>query len=149
MLRRAVFLATLLAVAAPATAAPDDQLSTLTASGEGKVQVRPDVAIVTLGVVSEAPNAKAALAANSSDMTNVTAAIRAAGVADADIATSGFSVSPVYSQQRPRQDGIEPAKTAYQPFDINTARRWHRGSLQRRWGELLLLLLLIFLLNQQ
>jgi uncharacterized protein YggE len=111
MSRFALFLAALLAVAVPAMAAADDALSTLTASGEGKVQVRPDVAIVTLGVISEAASAKAALAANSSDMTNVTAAIRAAGVADADIATSGFSVSPVYSQQRPRQDGIEPAQT--------------------------------------
>ncbi len=72
--------------------------ATLSASGEGEVMVVPDIAIVTIGVDTRGTTAGEALAANSADLTNVIQTIRAAGVADKDIATAGFSVSPVYEQ---------------------------------------------------
>ncbi len=98
-------------IASPALA--DDRAPpTLTASAEGQAEVVPDIVTVTLGVVSEARSAGEALAANSKDMTAAIAAIREAGVAEKDIATTGFSVSPVYAEQKPGE--AQPRITGYQ-----------------------------------
>ena len=89
--------------AAPALARADTSppVPQLQANGTGEVMVTPDIAIVTLGVTSQATEASAALAANSAALSKAIAAIKAAGVAKKDIATAGFSIDPVY----------EPAKT--------------------------------------
>ena len=95
-------VATALLFAMPAFA-QDPQVATLAASGNGAVQVVPDIAVVTLGVTSRAGTASAALAQNSTELTNALAAIRAGGVADKDIATSDFSIYPVTEQQDGQQ----------------------------------------------
>ncbi|ODT12172.1 MAG: hypothetical protein ABS35_40865 [Kaistia sp. SCN 65-12] len=87
----------MVALAAPALAQQAPQPPTLTVFGDGVATAAPDIAVVTLGVVSEAATAKEALAANATDMTAVIAAITDAGIANKDIATSGLSVNPVYS----------------------------------------------------
>jgi uncharacterized protein YggE len=85
----------------------DAPVPQLTANGEGTVIVVPDIAIVTLGVATDGKTAAEALAGNSSAMEASIAAIRAAGVAEKDIATSGFNVSPVYSNPPVRDDGSQ------------------------------------------
>ncbi len=95
-------VATALLFAMPAFA-QDPQVATLAASGNGAVEVTPDIAVVTLGVTSRAGTASAALAQNSTELTNALAAIRAGGVADKDIATSDFSIYPVTEQQDGQQ----------------------------------------------
>ena len=67
--------------------------------------VAPDIAIVTIGVTTRGETARAALDENSTETAKVIAEIRGAGVADKDIATSGFAVSPVYEQRPPRAGG--------------------------------------------
>ncbi len=62
--------------------------------GDGHVMVTPDIAIVTIGVVTRGATASAALGDNSQNLNAAIAAIRAAGVADKDIATSGFADEP-------------------------------------------------------
>ena len=97
--------ALLLAMQVPATAensAPTPQLSV---NGEGIVIAKPDIATVAMGVVSEAPTARAALDANSTDMQRVIDSVKAAGVAERDIGTTGFNIDPVYSQPPIRADG--------------------------------------------
>jgi uncharacterized protein YggE len=111
-------LAVLAPLALPAALpafAEEAKVPMLTATGDGKVMVAPDIAIVTLGVVSQARTAGAALTANSNDMAKVIAAIRAAGVADKDIATTGISLEPVYEQPPARDDGSQdpPRVTGY------------------------------------
>jgi uncharacterized protein YggE len=100
-------LAAFLSLSVPLHAQEASDRPTLTASGEGTVLAVPDIAIVTLGVLSEAKTAGEALAANNADMTKVIDAVKAAGVAENDIGTSDFSVSPVYQQQPVRADGSE------------------------------------------
>jgi len=97
MNKRIVALAAWIALAAPALA--QQQPPTLAANGEGEVMVVPDIAIVTIGVTSRAATARDALAANSTDVNAVLETIRAEGVAEVDIGTSGFSVSPVYEER--------------------------------------------------
>ncbi|BCP54557.1 SIMPL domain-containing protein [Kaistia sp. 32K] len=105
-IRTTILASTLLAVvAAPAMAQQAPQPPTLTVFGDGIATAVPDIAVVTLGVVSEAPTAKDALAANATDMTAVISAITDAGIATKDIATSGLSVNPVYSDPSKDPEG--------------------------------------------
>lgn len=65
-------------------------------TGHGEVVAAPDTAYVTSGVTSQGVTAKEALDANSTDMTALIAALKAAGIDPKDIQTSGFSVYPNY-----------------------------------------------------
>jgi uncharacterized protein YggE len=96
-------------VAAPALAEDKTVIPTLTSSAEGSVEVTPDIVNVTLGVVSNGKTAAEALAANSKDMNAAIEAIRGAGIAEKDIATSGFNINPIYAP-RPDNRPDEPAK---------------------------------------
>ncbi|MCX5497259.1 SIMPL domain-containing protein [Kaistia dalseonensis] len=99
IIRTTILASTMMAaLAVPAFAQTAPAVPVLTASGDGSASAAPDIAIVTLGVVAEAANAKDALASNATDMTAVIKAITDAGIATRDIATSGLSVEPVYSE---------------------------------------------------
>jgi uncharacterized protein YggE len=76
--------------------------------GEGTVRGRPDMALLTLGVVSEAKTAGEALAANNASAGRILAALRTEGIEARDLQTSGFSVEPVYSQPPRDFDGSQP-----------------------------------------
>jgi uncharacterized protein len=68
----------------------------------------PDVAIISAGVVTRAPTAKAALSQNATRMERVRAALRRSGIADRDIQTSNISLNPEYryvQDQPPRLTG--------------------------------------------
>jgi len=80
----------------------------LSVTGEGVVRARPDMAVITLGVVSEAKDAGEALAANNEAMTTILEALRAEGMESRDLQTSGFSVEPLYSQPPRDYDGSTP-----------------------------------------
>lgn len=98
LLRRTLLASAIIGLlAAPALAQQAAQPPVLTASGDGSASAAPDIAVVSLGVVSEAANAKEALAANATDMTAVVKAITEAGIDTKDVSTSGLFVEPVYS----------------------------------------------------
>jgi uncharacterized protein YggE len=69
--------------------------------GEGEVMAAPDVAFVTLGVQAEGKTAREAMDQNSTAMAAVVDAIKGAGIAEKDIQTTGLSLTPIFSQQRP------------------------------------------------
>jgi len=105
MLRPAAFAAAIL-FAAPALAqpAPDSdaafRATTLTLSSFGEARTAPDQAAINMGVTTQAPTAAAALQQNNVRMQAVIAAIRAQGVAERDIQTSGLNVNPEYEEVR-------------------------------------------------
>jgi uncharacterized protein YggE len=76
---------------APAADASSDGITVL---GTGSVNVVPDRASFAFGTVSQAATASAALAASSQSVARVIAALKKAGVAQADIQTSDVSLSP-------------------------------------------------------
>jgi uncharacterized protein YggE len=88
--------------------APEAAERRVSVVGEGIVHGRPDMALITMGVVSEAVSAGEALAANSAAMTRILAALRAEGIESRDLQTSNFSVEPRYSQPPPGYDGSQP-----------------------------------------
>jgi uncharacterized protein len=77
----------------------------ISVSGHGESSVVPDLASISLGVLSAAETAQAALAANTKTMNDLMALLRQAGVADADVATSNFSVNPRYDYGQPSNNG--------------------------------------------
>jgi uncharacterized protein YggE len=77
---------------------------TISVSGTGQASAQPDVAVVTLGVSTEAEEAGEALAENSKQMTAVIAALKAGGVLSKDIRTQTIRLSPRY-EQPPRTAG--------------------------------------------
>ncbi len=77
--------------------------------GEGKAFVKPTLATLEIGVVTEASSAAKALAANSAAMTELMSSLTGQGITERDVQTSNFDVSPKYSNgvngRVPRIDG--------------------------------------------
>jgi uncharacterized protein YggE len=88
------------ASSAPAAETPSGGITVL---GTGSANVTPDRASFAFGTVSQAATANAALAASSQAVARVIAALKKAGVAQADIQTSDVSLSPRMNDQG---DGI-------------------------------------------
>jgi uncharacterized protein len=127
-------LAILIALAAPAVA--QDNPPTLSANGEGVENAAPDIAIVTLGVLSRAGTARAALDANNAEMEKVIQTIRGETIADKDIATSGFSISPVYSQPPQPMPGDQPAEPTIIGYQVSNEVRVVIRDLDKTGGVL-------------
>ena len=72
---------------------------TIDVIGEGSVEVAPDVAQVQIGVLSEAPTSNVALRENSQAMSRLLALLKQRGIADKDVQTQSFSVSPRYQHE--------------------------------------------------
>ncbi len=79
-----------------AAAAPNDTMVTgrLRVSGEGKIELTPDMARITLSVESKSRNADKAVTQNAADTKALLGTLSAAGVADADVKTAGYEVFP-------------------------------------------------------
>ena len=90
--------------AAPAATAADTQATarTITVTGEGRASAAPDMAVISIGVQSEAKTAAAALTQNSQAMTATIAQLKKLGVADKDVQTSGLSINPRYDYEQNR-----------------------------------------------
>lgn len=90
----------------------DTTLVTVSASAEARRA--PDIAILSTGVVSLAPDANAAIRRNAEQMAGVVAAIKKAGIADKDVQTSGVSLNPDYhylANRPPRIKGYYASNT--------------------------------------
>jgi uncharacterized protein YggE len=116
-------LSTFLAV--PAFAQDYRGPGTISIEGHGEVTGVPDTAYVTSGVTTQGATAAEALAANSKAMTDLIATLKASGIEERDIQTSGFSVSPnyVYTDQRDANGYTLPPKiNGYQVYNTVTVR---------------------------
>jgi uncharacterized protein YggE len=92
-------------------------------SGDADAAVAPDLAIVSLGVSETKQSAREALDANNKSMADVLKALKADGIADKDLQTSGFSIQPQYSYPQ-NEDGTPkpPVLTGYTVSNMLTAR---------------------------
>lgn len=124
MRRISTTLALTLALAAPgaALAAEHEPAPRIVVTGEGEMAVKPDLAILTLTVMREAPTASEALTADNKAMGDVITALKTAGIADRDLQTANLSIAPRYSTVTPHKPD-EPAKiVAYQVANTLTVR---------------------------
>ena len=119
----------LLALALAATAAPAAfaqapvpaaetafRATTHNLSAYGETKIAPDMATISLGVMTEGKTAAEAMQANAARMNAVMAALRRGGIAEKDIQTSGLSLNPQYRyvQNQP------PQLTGYQASNMVT-----------------------------
>jgi hypothetical protein len=74
----------------------DQQIKTISLSGIGSASAQANEALLTLGVQTENKVASAAVDENAGTMTAVIAAIKSLGIADDEIETISYSISPIY-----------------------------------------------------
>ncbi len=113
----AVSLATVLALGSAMTASAQNASPSATTDGtllsisaDAKATRVPDIATLSTGVVTQAADANGALRANAEQMSKVMTAVKAAGIAERDVQTSGLSIYPQYKYA----ENQAPAITGYQ-----------------------------------
>jgi uncharacterized protein len=100
--------------AQPTVAASTSGSARITVTGTGNVTGTPNQLVLAMGVQVNGSSVGSALAAANDAVTRVTAALRADGVAAADIQTAGLSIWPNYpaNSQTPSGYGVSESLTA-------------------------------------
>jgi uncharacterized protein YggE len=80
------------------------------ASGDAKVSTKPDTAFLTVGVDSLKPTAASAQGDLATKAARLIARAKALGIADKDISTSGYSVSPNYAGSNSTIEGYRASE---------------------------------------
>ena len=88
-----------------AQAQPAGAQTGILVSGEGRVSVEPDLAIVNIGVEAQAETVAEARGDAAGAMTGVVAAVKNRGLSDADIQTTSFNIWPQYQYEEIERDG--------------------------------------------
>lgn len=83
----------------------------LTLSETAEIRSSPDVAFITFGVVTEGKSADEAMKLNAQKMNSVFAAVKAQGIADKNVQTTGLNLNAVYDYP---QNGGTPTLRGYQ-----------------------------------
>ena len=73
---------------------PEPVNRTISVNGSGKAYLAPDIAYITIGVHTEGPVATEAVAENNTRSQKVIDTLKQAGVAEKDIQTTNFNISP-------------------------------------------------------
>jgi uncharacterized protein YggE len=100
--------ALVLPLAAPALA-DEGEAARITVTGEGRAEASPDMATISIGVTTQGVTAAEAMAANSEQLATVLANLRAAGIEERDLQTSGLSLNPDWQGY----DNAPPRITGY------------------------------------
>lgn len=109
--------------ASPLSAQADDTPPPhIAVTGEGEMAIAPDMAVLGLSVASEEETAREALDANNNAMAAVLAAMKEMGIADRDLQTSGFSITPRYVYPKRSTDNEAPRIVGYQVHNSLTVR---------------------------
>lgn len=98
-------------------AAQDPAPSSLSVSGQGKVSIKPDMAYITTGVNTEAKTARDAQTQNNQLMAKVTAALKGQGIAENDIKTISYNLSPRYDYIALKDGGGKQQLAGYTVFN--------------------------------
>lgn len=94
------WIAVVAVLALPTMASAQEEARRITVVGEGRVTVEPDMATITLGVVSDGSSAAEAIEENGAAMAGILAELIAQGVGETDLQTAAFSVSPRFDYAR-------------------------------------------------
>src|SRR3989338_8218742 len=78
------------------TPSPSPSQATVTVSGEGEAVGIPDIATITFSVIEQGDAVADVTSAANITMENVVTVLKGAGIADADIQTTGYNLYPRY-----------------------------------------------------
>lgn len=81
------------------TSVTTQKTDTFTVMGEGKMNIKPDIAVFYAGVESRGATVKIAQDSLNVRINDVAAAVKAQGVSEKDIQTSNYSISATYDYQ--------------------------------------------------
>lgn len=118
LMAAAAFAATMVPAVAEAQTTQRIDGTRLDLSVRGEVTRVPDLAVISAGVVTQAPDARGALAENAARMARVLAALKKAGVDARDVSTSNIGLSPQYRYV----ENQPPVITGYQANNTVTVR---------------------------
>ena len=113
-MKKTILLAAMLVLSGPVMAETVNALAPaegIVIRTEGEVRVRPDIAILQAGIVSEGKTAAEALAQNTPALARLVEAVKAAGIAPGDLMTSQVSLMPRMTQP-PVSPGPKPPRAA-------------------------------------
>jgi len=85
--------------------------NTVSLSGEGRIVAKPDIAKVSLSIVTDSPTSKIAQDENTKKSKVVTEYLKKQNIEDKDIKTTGYNIYPQYKYP---QYGGQPTITGYQ-----------------------------------
>jgi len=100
---------------------PSPVVPVLSVQANGEARVAPDEATVRLGVLAQAPTARAAMDEANRSANAILDAIRKLGVKAEDIQTSELNLNPVYANE-PEMRGGEPRISGYQATNVVSVR---------------------------
>ena len=102
----------------------DSTVSRILVTGQGSTDIAADMAVLTLTVTRDEETARAALDANSADMSDVLSAMKSEGVKERDLQTSGFSIQPryFYPPKKPSTNHQPPRIVGYTVRNSLTVR---------------------------
>ncbi len=106
----------------------------ITVSGEGKVTATPDLAQISLGVQTDGLTVKQAQTTNTQKMNAIIAAVKSLGVADKDIQTNNYSISPKIDWSNGKQNIT--GYTVSQNVTVKVRALDKAGDVLARAGEL-------------
>jgi uncharacterized protein len=110
-------LAAVAALTTPALAQESNRMPRfISLSGHGEVKARPDMAVVNVGVTTNAATAREALTQNTEAMQKVFASLKASEIEAKDIQTANFMINPRYqydpnNAQPPKLMGYDVSNT--------------------------------------
>ncbi len=109
-------LALMLALTALPALAEDTarKAGVLRMTGTGEVRFAPDMAIITLGKISQAKTARDALNSNTKAMSEAIALLKSAGVDAKDLQTINFRIEPQYTSYSSKTTSPPPVIASYQ-----------------------------------
>ena len=89
------------------TRRPTVPTPSVSVTGTGKVIVKPTIARISFGVFTHNETANAAQTANDAIMAKITAALKAAGIKEEDIQTTGYSLQPRWVWDKTNEKNIQ------------------------------------------
>lgn len=114
-----------------------DTLPSITMTGEASVEVVPNIAIISLGVETERPNAADAASENAKATQAVVSDVKAQGVEPRDIRTLGVTLLPVYDETTDSNGRVvKRTLRGYQArndLSITIRRIEKAGALAQQW----------------
>lgn len=83
---------------------PSLDAPTISVSGEGKIFAKPDIGILSFSAKAEAADVAAAQKVSADLVNNAVKFLRNSGVAENDLKTAGYSISPLYDFPKGRRE---------------------------------------------
>jgi uncharacterized protein YggE len=90
----AILAVSLSACASAAAPGGDASVRSISVNGTGKITLSPDMAVVSVGIQTQADDAQTAVNENNTIVAEITAAMSELGIAEEDLKTINFSVYP-------------------------------------------------------